>query len=168
MAKAITYLVKDNDDLCCHCHCQDALITFPPQMDCPWCGCGWLFTCMTCRKAFAFARGMQVQRTWEQLAYRDLEGRWDRPPEDDDVTQWIAAMQELLAHVEAGKQYVCFDGLFLPTDVKSVQFEGWHAKHDLDFVPHVAALDDYFVMEDVLSNEDYWQANSIRGDNDGS
>lgn len=48
MTKTI-YLIKDNDDLCSHCACETAYITFPPQMDCPWCGCGWLFSCTACR-----------------------------------------------------------------------------------------------------------------------
>lgn len=164
MAESIIYLVKDNDDLCCHCSCSDAMITFPPQMDCPWCGCGWLFTCTTCGKAFTFARAVEVQSTWEQLALCDLMGRWHTSPSDEDVVEWIAAMRALLAHVEVGKQYVCLDGRFIPTDEQGLQFEGWHAKHDLDFIPQVMALNDYFVMENILSNEEYWQSNALPRD----
>lgn len=161
MAESIIYLVKDNDDLYCHCSCDEARITYPPQMDCPWCGCGWLFTCTNCRKAFTFARAVELQSSWDQLAVCDLKGRWHAPPSEEDVAGWIAAMKALLAHVEVGKQYVCLDGLFIPTDAEGVQFEGWHAKHDLDFVPQVAALDDYFVTENILSNEEYWRSNAL-------
>src|SRR5262249_18861030 len=51
------YLRKANNDLVSHCACAqaDALVTAPSQMDCPWCGCGWLFICSRCRKAFTFA-----------------------------------------------------------------------------------------------------------------
>ena len=50
------YLVKANNDLISHCACSNAVIGAPAQMDCPWCGCGWLFVCSKCRKAFSFAR----------------------------------------------------------------------------------------------------------------
>ena len=160
MGKAV-YLVKDNDELVSHCSCRRAYITFPPQMDCPWCGCGWLFTCADCRKAFTFARAVEVDESWEELARRDLVGAWNESPTEEDVAEWIGAMQELLADVEVGRQYVCLDGLILPTDAGEARFCGWHAEHDLDFVPQVAALDDESVLEDVLANEAYWQSRAI-------
>jgi hypothetical protein len=159
MAKII-YLAKENDDLCSHCSCETAYITFPPQMDCPWCGCGWLFSCITCRKAFTFARGVEVDESWDELARRDLAA-WHRPPTDEDVEEWIKAMKALLSKVEVGKQYICLDGYIIPTDASGVRFRGWHSEHDLDFVPQVAALDDYFVMENILSSVDYWRARAI-------
>jgi hypothetical protein len=164
MGSMVVYLIKDNDELCCHCSCDDAYITFPPQMDCPWCGCGWLFTCIQCRKAFTFARAVEVPDTWEQLACRDLAGRWSTEPKSEDISGWVAAMKALLAHVEMGKQYVCLDGLFIPTDAACVDFEGWHARHRLDFVPQVAALDDYFVSENILNNRLYWTMNALPRD----
>ena len=42
--KKTIYLEKDNDQLVSFCSCEPAYITYPPQLDCPWCGCGWLFT----------------------------------------------------------------------------------------------------------------------------
>lgn len=160
MSDSIVYLVKDNEDLCCHCSCDEAMITFPPQMDCPWCGCGWLFTCMTCSKAFTFARARVVRGTWNELALRDLS-RWHAPPSEEDVDEWIGAMKVLLKHVELGKQYVCLDGFFIPTDAPGVEIEGWHSQHSLDYVPQVAALDDYFVMENILSSEEYWRSHAL-------
>ena len=107
---SIIYLVKDNDDLVSHCDCEVAHITFPPQMGCPWCGCGWLFTCIECRKAFTFARGVELDTSWQGLAIRDLTNRWHEQPEAEEIEQWIAAMQELLADVQVGNRYVCLDG----------------------------------------------------------
>ena len=160
MGKTV-YLVKDNDELVSHCSCQRAYITFPPQLGCPWCGCGWLFTCTDCRKAFTFARAVEVDESWEELARRDLVRKWNQSPSEGDLAEWIGAMQELLADVEVGRQYVCLDGLIIPTDAREVRFCGWHAEHDLDFVPQVAALDDYLVVENVLRNEEYWQSRAI-------
>lgn len=164
MSNRIIYLAKDNDDLCCHCLCEEARISFPPQMDCPWCGCGWLFSCTACRKAFTFARAVEVDTKWDELALSDIKGRWSNTPSKDDIEAWIGAMQALLAHIELGKQYVCLDGLFIPTDATEVSFEGWHSRHDLEFVPQVAALDDYFVMENVLCSVEYWQSNELPRD----
>jgi hypothetical protein len=162
--KKVVYLIKDNDELCSHCTCETAYITFPPQMGCPWCGCGWLFTCTSCQKAFTFARAIEVDESWKELARRDLVGKWTDTPSDEDIDAWIEAMQAILSNVEIGKQYVCLDGLIIPTDASRVRFQGWHSEHDLEFVPHVAALDDYFVMENILCNRDYWQSRAIHRD----
>src|SRR5579863_7492987 len=156
MKNQTLYLVKDNGDLCCHCECEPAFISFPPQMDCPWCGCGWLFTCTNCRKAFTFARSVEVNASWEELAHRDLDGKYGRDPTEVDIRGWIAAMQELHADVEPGQQYVCLDGVFIPTDAAGIEFQAWHSEHHLDFVPHVRACEDYSVKEEILSNRDYW------------
>jgi len=48
----MVYLVKASNDLISHCKCEYAPIGAPGQMDCPWCGCGWLFLCPKCRRAF--------------------------------------------------------------------------------------------------------------------
>src|SRR5216684_6234859 len=143
------YLVKDSNELVSHCNCQDAMITFPPQADCPWCGCGWLFTCIGCRKAFTFARGVVVNESWEATARRDLVNGRGREPEPEEVSRWVEAMQALLAEVEDGDQYVCLDGLIIPTETDRVTFEGWHARHDLDFVPQAAALTDPSIETDI-------------------
>jgi hypothetical protein len=158
------YLVKDNDNLCCHCACESAYISFPPQMDCPWCGCGWLFTCTSCRKAFTFARAVEVNESWEELAHRDLDGKYGQNPSADDIRGWIAAMQELHAEVELGQQYVCLDGLFIPANANGVEFQGWHSEHRLDFVPQVKACEDYFVKEEILANRDYWLSTALPKD----
>lgn len=155
------YLVKDNNDLVSYCECETALITFPPQMDCPWCGCGWLFTCMECRQAFSFARCVEIDTPWEELARTDVAHLLAEPATDDDLQQWVEAMQELHAELEVGQQYVCMDGLFIPTAAGGVAFEGWHAAHDLDFIPHIEALDDPEVIDGILANEEYWQSRAI-------
>jgi len=128
------YLMKDGNDLVSHCKCDMAYITFPSQMDCPWCGCGWLFTCINCRKAFTFAKGVEVKDSWIDLARRDITNRGLQTPDDDAVEEWIAAMRELLADVKVGKQYVCLDGLFIPVDATMVEFKGWHSKHSFSYI----------------------------------
>src|SRR5438876_46806 len=127
------YLLKDNDRLVSHCKCRHAMITYPPRVDCPWCGCGWLFTCIVCRRAFTFARGVLMNETWEATARRDLTNLSRREPSADDIAHWVEDMKELLAKVQPGQQYVCLDGRIIPTDTVAVCFQGWHARHDFDF-----------------------------------
>jgi hypothetical protein len=66
------YLCKDNDDLISHCTCREALVAPPGQADCPWCGCGWLFSCLSCRKAFTFARAVPGQKDLEMIVREHL------------------------------------------------------------------------------------------------
>jgi hypothetical protein len=157
----LIYLAKANDKLVSHCKCKQALITFPPQMDCPWCGCGWLFTCIDCRKAFTFARGVELNESWEDIARRDLTNMWKRKPVAKDVRDWVGAMKELLADVEAGKDYVCLDGTIIPADAAGIEFEGWHSRHDLEYLPQVAALKKPSIVDKVLANPDYWRSNAV-------
>jgi hypothetical protein len=160
-ALRIVYLKKANDDVVSHCSCGDGRVTFPSQMDCPWCGCGWLFTCMTCRKAFTFAEGFEIEATWEELAREDIRNGWQDEPSDEDVAAWVAAMQEILADVAPGHRYVILDGAVIPVDATSVAFDGWHAHHDLESLPHVDALSDTSVIEELLANREYWTTNAL-------
>ena len=156
------YLVKDNDQLVSFCSCERAYVTYPPQRDCPGCGCGWLFTCTNCRKAFTFARGVELEQTWEQLARRDLVGRRIGAPSREDVARCVKTMQTILWDVEVGRQYVCLDGLIIRADAPGVDLRGWYADHRHAFVPQTAALDDSSVVENILSNVEYWRSNTVR------
>jgi hypothetical protein len=88
-----TFLTKASDMVISHCRCpsENALIMFPAQMDCPWCGCGWLFTCRTCRKAFTFATAVEVEASLEELARQDLSSGFYRGKKvpDDALEDWI-------------------------------------------------------------------------------
>lgn len=156
------YLIKDNDDLVSHCQCQRAAVTFPPQMDCPWCGCGWLFTCIDCRKAFSFAKAVEVDESWEDLGRRDLKNRWKGSEVDEEeLGDWVGAMQEMLADVEVGQRYVYLDGYFLPAELTDFEVEGWHSLHSFDLMPHVEALDDISVIDQILGNQEYWYETAL-------
>ncbi len=152
------YLAKANNELISHCKCvgDDAVVMSPAQKDCPWCGCGWLFTCLTCQKAFTFAMGIETDVPWSDLARRDLKGRHSGPIDDMAVAEWVTAMQEFTAGVVPGEVYVYLDGGVLPAKATPVQFMGWHAMHSFDFVPQVNALNDRSVLTETLENRDYW------------
>src|ERR1044072_4140144 len=104
------YLRKANNDLISHCKCADGYISTPAQMDCPWCGCGWLFTCSDCRKAFTFAEAVEVDFSLEQMARRDLQ-HWERAgthPSEEDIESWVEFMGVFLRGAQVGHRYVYF------------------------------------------------------------
>ncbi len=150
------YLVKANDSFISHCKCITAPIGAPAQMDCPWCGCGWLFVCPQCRKAFTFARAGELDLSWEDLAHRDLDGKWSRQPTAEDIRVWIDFMKVMLKDLEPGREYVYLDGAIFPTDSKDIQFEGMHSWHELFSVPQVDALKEKDALELTLGSRRYW------------
>lgn len=160
MAKHM-YLAKANDALVSHCTCDDSIVSYPPQMDCPWCGCGWLFSCIRCRKAFTFAMGIETDVPWDELARRDIQGYGGPEPDVDSIADWVGDMQYFLEDVEPGVEYVCLDGAVIPTDVTELEFTGWHARHELDFLPQVRALDDPTIVDSLLANVDYWESRAV-------
>ena len=160
------YLRKANSDVINHCKCADGYISAPGQMDCPWCGCGWLFTCSVCRKAFTFAEAVEVDFTLEEMAQRDLQ-HWRRAgtaPSAEDIQGWVDFMRAFLRGVVAGQRYVYLDGVVIPTDAEGVTFEGMHSSHDLAVVPQVEALRDQSIIRDLLSNPRYWHESALQQD----
>jgi hypothetical protein len=131
------------------------------NMDCPWCGCGWLFTCMTCRKAFTFAKGVELETTWRDLALEDLNNRGNSKPLKEDVREWINVMKEILANLKVGARYVILDGSVISVDSSEIEFDGWHAHHHLSILPHLDALDNRAVLSNLLGNRDYWKENAL-------
>jgi hypothetical protein len=123
-------------------------------MDCPWCGCGWLFFCSSCRKAFTFAEAIEVHESWEETGDRAIRGLFQSEPEPGQVEEWVEFMNILLKGIRPGEKYVYLDGWVIPTNAKSVSIEGWHSRHDLDFVPQMAALKDSGVLTGLLSAQE--------------
>jgi hypothetical protein len=162
------YLQKANDKLVCHCTCETAPITFPPQMDCPWCGCGWLFCCANCRKAFTFAVAVELNESWEETALRDLKNRGPEfeEPTEDDVAAWVEAMQVMCQDLVAGEEYVYLDGWFIPTNTEEIVIEGLHSYHEIDGVPQVMALQEGEILTELLGNQEYWDENQVEDEDE--
>ena len=158
---SILYLAKKNDDFISHCKCEESLVGDSGQLDCPWCGCGWLFSCTKCRKAFSFAEAIRVDKTWEELAREDLFGFSGKEPSQAEITEWIECMQHMTSHLKLGQTYVYLDGCFIPANEEDFEFEGLHAKHEFHKPPQVVALEDESIVKDLLENPDYWTQNAI-------
>ena len=161
MKTPVVFLTKASDDLISYCTCERTYIGEPSQMDCPWCGCGWLFLCPKCRRAFTFAQAEEVGLSWEQLAHNDLDGKWGRQPTSQEVNGWIKFMKTLMKDLKVGQQYVYIDGWVFPTDSRKLVFEGWHARHELDGAPQFSALKDRTYLEKTLNSKAYWEAQKI-------
>ena len=158
----IVYLKKANSRLVGNCKCNDGRISYPPQMDCPWCGCGWLFTCISCRKAFTFAVGVEIEADWEALSREDWSA-WGLPQVSSrQVKSWIKDMRALLADVKVGETYVCLDGVVFPQKAKNIKFDGLYARHELKQIPHAEALKKKSIMDEVLGNPDYWRSRRLK------
>lgn len=152
----IVYLKKASNELISHCGCAETRIGYPAQMDCPWCGCGWLFTCITCRKAFTFAEGVEIEGTWEDLAREDIRNSWKEEPAEENVVAWVTDMKDILRDVKPGKRYVILDGRVLPVDSGPVHFGGQYASHEFEKLPHLEALAEPALLDRILGDRDYW------------
>lgn len=151
------YLKRANSKLICHCHCRDALISFPLQAACPWCGCGWLFTCSKCGKAFTFAKAVEIDFSLEDLVKRGFDAMQTSFTRAD-IRSWVSTMRRLLKGVVPGEQYVYFDGQFVPTAQADLELTGLHMKHSLNCVPQVEALRDKSIIKGLLRNQSYWES----------
>lgn len=158
----LVYLQKANDDAVSFCRCVTALINSPLQLECPWCGCGWLFTCLNCRKAFTFARAVVVDESLEQIGSRCLTTSLRREPLAKEIADWVSAMKILLKGIEVGREYVYLDGFIIPADSEAVRFEGWAARHDLPRMPQSQARGDADLLENSLGSTEYWRSRRIR------
>jgi hypothetical protein len=169
MPQANLYLRKANDELVSHCRCSpsDAWISSPAQMDCPWCGCGWLFVCGRCRKSFTFGEAFETTEPYDQIARRFMPRYGSRAPEADEITKWVEWMRILTKGIQAGQRCVYLDGWILPIDDGAVSVEGWHSTHQIKFVPQVEALARRQVIDELLSSKDYWLSTKLPDDETG-
>jgi hypothetical protein len=127
------------------------------QLDCPWCGCGWLICCCNCLSAFTFAEVREADISLVELARREMKSR-GLPVGEDEIAEWAQAMSELLDCFEIGDLVVYLDGSYWKADSTNIEFTGDFATHKLDRLPHFEALTDPPHLEAVLGNKDYWLA----------
>ena len=57
--------------------------------------------------------------------------------------------------------FLVFCGIAAGCKAEGVEFDGWHAHHDLETLPQVDALSDKSVIEERLANREYWTANAL-------
>jgi hypothetical protein len=151
----IKYLVKANDEGISHCRCEHSLAGGPIQLDCPWCGCGWMIACMTCHRAFTYARVVEIEGDYAALAERDLTSRGYQVDADDicQAADWFAAA---MAPLSLGEVVVHLDGNYFPLDTAPVHFSGDFAEHRLDRLPHALERTHPGQLDAILGDKAYW------------
>jgi predicted RNA-binding Zn-ribbon protein involved in translation (DUF1610 family) len=151
----VKYIAKANDDVLSHCSCEDAIAAGPAQLDCPWCGCGWLISCMKCRKAFTFARVIDVDRSYSDIVSEDFAARGEIASPDDieHCTHWMA---DAFADLVVGDLVIYLDGSYLRADTTNFAYDGWFAQHDFDRLPHAIAMEQAGALRDTLGEQAYW------------
>lgn len=151
----VKYIAKANNDVLSNCACKDALAAGPAQLDCPWCGCGWLLSCSKCRKAFTYGRIVEVERSYEDFVREDFQthGGGSTPEDIREGAEWMA---EALSAFAVGDVVVYLDGVYLPLDATNFAFDGWFAQHDFDRLPHAVALTQPEALRNTLGDQAYW------------
>lgn len=159
--KKIKYLKKANDKVISMCSCEDGLVSYPAQADCPWCGCGWLFTCKSCRKAFTFSECVEIESTYEKIAKEDLKNLLNREIINKEIEDWVFEMKTFLLSAEIGKTYIILDGKLIDSTKRRIEFEGWYAKHKLDNLPQVEAINNIEIIHERLTQQNYWKKHQL-------
>jgi hypothetical protein len=152
------HIAKASNEGVCFCECDDALMAVPDQLDCPWCGCGWLLTCAKCGKAFTFGRGVEVEGDLEAMVREDLAGRgWKKEAVREMLESATEYLRALLEDVEEGREYVYLDGAIIPADAEvPIEFDGVYARHELWELPHVKGRSDPDALHRAFEEPSYW------------
>lgn len=149
------FLIKANDEVLSHCSCVSPLAAGSSQLDCPWCGCGWLICCQDCGKAFTYARVVQTDLSYDQIVRRDFSRRgYDlTEAQISDIANWLA---DAMAPFELDEIVVYLDGAYFAVKQRDINFTGFFARHQMDQLPHALALDDPAILLEKLGNKSYW------------
>lgn len=156
------WLAKANDSVISYCTCEHSLAAMPGQLDCPWCGCGWLISCAKCDKAFTYAQVVEVDRSYLDLARSEFGSDEVELSEIEDLAGW---MERAVEPFQFGDIIVYLDGAYLRVDEQDVRFEGWFAEHDLATLPHAGAITKADI-DDVLGLPAYWFDRELPDRND--
>ena len=154
--KVHKFFFKANDDVLSHCRCEDASAMSSGQLDCPWCGCGWMIACSQCTKSFTFAEVRETETPLIELGRREVEARGLKGISDEQIADWAEGLAETLAYFEVGDIVVYLDGSYWTVDSTDIAFDGLYASHDLARLPHAEALRDPAHLRRLLGNPRYW------------
>lgn len=150
------FLYKANDNVLSFCTCVAEPAMSTAQLDCPWCGCGWLISCSKCKKAFTFAEVRETDVSLFELGRREAIARNLGPVAASDIQDWADAMAEALEPFEVGDIVVYLDGGYFTVDSTDVEFDGYFAHHKLAQLPHAEALKNPDRLYEILGDMSYW------------
>ena len=146
-------IAKANDEAISFCECEDAVAAYPGQLDCPWCGCGWLFSCLRCQKAFTFGRVVETDRSLRELVETDCRTR-GLDLTEDLVEEWIDYFAWATQIPAPGDEVIYLDGYVMGVETEDVEFTGWYATHHLARLPHAERT--RAALESAFGASPYW------------
>ena len=149
------YIFKANDDVLSFCKCDSQPAMSPGQLDCPWCGCGWLIACSKCTKSYTFAEVKETDLSLEELAHIHYKAYGNMETTESDISNWTEWMAHLLEPLSIGDKVVYMDGHYIPIDTENVKIEGIYAEHEFDKLPH-AFSKDAEELRSYLGDPSYW------------
>jgi hypothetical protein len=159
MSTRTLWLVKDNDDVVSWCRCSPSIVGLLGQKECPWCGCGWLFTCSTCSKSFAFARVAWIDESIESVAARTYRKSFGIEETPEELQETVECLESMMIGLELGDQVVVIDGTTIKTNTEGpIEFDGWMSRHKLKWLPQVRALEDPSCLKRTLLSKSYWNS----------
>jgi hypothetical protein len=150
------FFFKANDNVLSHCHCEGEPAQSSGQLDCPWCGCGWMILCSRCGKSFIFAVVRETEIPLIELGRREAGARGLKDVPEEEIAEWAEMMTEIFADFEVGDVVVYLDGFYWKSDSTDIAFDGYFASHTLARLPHAEALDDPAHLSRMLGNARYW------------
>jgi len=150
------FLFKANDDVLSFCTCENAPAMSTGQLDCPWCGCGWMIACSRCTKSFIFAEVRETDLSLIELGRREVAARGIEGITEAQIVEWAEGMAETLDAFEIGDVVVYLDGSYFTVGSTDIAFDGYYASHKLDRLPHAEALEDAGRLRAVLGDQQYW------------
>lgn len=155
MAAKAKFIFKANDDVLSFCACEGVPAMSSGQLDCPWCGCGWMISCSQCKKSFVFAVVRETEIPLIELGRREAAARgW--AVTEEEIEEWAEGMAEAFAAFEVGDILVYLDGEYWLRDATGIAFDGDFASHRFDRLPHADALADPPLLQRVLGDAHYW------------
>ncbi|KTE29509.1 MULTISPECIES: hypothetical protein [unclassified Sphingopyxis] len=150
------FLFKANDAILSFCRCEGEPAMSGGQLDCPWCGCGWMIACSKCSKSFIFAEVRETDVPLIELGRREVARRGLRGVTEQDIADWAEDMAADLAPFAAGDIVAYLDGSYFRLDATDIEFDGYYAAHKLARLPHAEALDDPPRLQALLGDRRYW------------
>jgi hypothetical protein len=163
MRNRTLWLVKDSDDVVNWCTCAESAAGTFPQADCPWCGCGWLFSCAFCRKCFTFARFEWFDESLESLAQRLARAQYGDRMAEDAAVEMARFMAWAAEGWNAGDRVVVIDWQLIGVGEEGpFEFDGAFAHHELEELPQVQELATPGVLEATLGSREYWIERELR------
>jgi hypothetical protein len=151
------FLFKANDSVLSFCRCIGEPAMSTGQLDCPWCGCGWLIACSKCLRPFTFAEVRETDVPIAELGWREAKARGlSSNVTEEKIAEWAEGMIEALDPFDIGDIVIYLDGSYWTVDSTNIEFTGYFAKHQLERLPHAEALADESRLRAILGDKNYW------------